>query len=247
MPVSKLTILMFVGLSIVCAQTFDVASIRTVRTAGGEGSARSKIEYSPGDLMMSNVTLQDCVQWAWNLKFFQVEGSTSIDGDRYDIQAKSTTAAPIDQLRLMLQDLLQKRFKMISHRAQKTMSVYELVVAKGGSKLPAPKTESGTSTPHTRESLPRVSGGDFLFQDASMADFAEKLSELRTIEAPVIDKTGIPGTYDIRLRSAASALLEKDGVSLFTLLPEQLGLRLAQAKSPVEILVIDSAERPSEN
>ena len=141
--------------------------------------------------MMSNVSLQDCVQWAYGLKFFQIEGSTSVDNERFDIQAKAPGAAPVAQLRLMLQDLLKKRFRMASHPAEKTMPVYELVIARGGPKLPAPKSESAISAVHARESLPRVSGGDFLFPDASMTDFAEKLSGLRTIEAPVIDKTGI--------------------------------------------------------
>jgi uncharacterized protein (TIGR03435 family) len=80
-----------------------------------------------------------------------------------------------------------------------------------------------------------------------MAEFAEQLTQLRGIDFPVIDRTGIPGVYDITLKSAARALLEPDGPSLLTLIQEQIGLKLVSAKDPVEVFVIDHAEKPSVN
>jgi uncharacterized protein (TIGR03435 family) len=80
-----------------------------------------------------------------------------------------------------------------------------------------------------------------------MAEFAEQLTQLRGIDLPVIDRTGIQGVYDITLKSAARALLEPDGPSLLTLIQEQLGLRLVSTKDPVEVFVIDHAEKPSAN
>jgi uncharacterized protein (TIGR03435 family) len=80
-----------------------------------------------------------------------------------------------------------------------------------------------------------------------MTEFAEQLTHLRGIELPVVDRTGIQGVYDIRLKSAASAILETDGSSLLSLIKEQLGLKLVSAKDPVVVAIVDHAEKPSEN
>jgi uncharacterized protein (TIGR03435 family) len=124
--------------------------------------------------------------------------------------------------------------------------VYELVVAKGGPRLPKNKADTLPSS-YPKESLPRVVDGSFVFGNVSMAEFAEQLTQLRGIDLPVIDRTGIQGVYDITLKSAARALLEPDGPSLLTLIQEQLGLRLVSTKDPVEVFVIDHAEKPSAN
>jgi uncharacterized protein (TIGR03435 family) len=140
----------------------------------------------------------------------------------------------------MLQTLLASRFKLALHRENKELSVYALVVAKNGQKLTNAKDEGGPDI--------RVSDGSFIFQNVSMPDFAEKLSDLRTIDRPVVDRTGIQGVFDITLKSAASAMLEDDGPSVFTLIQDQLGLKLEAKKAPVEILIIDHAEKvPTEN
>ena len=127
------------------------------------------------------------------------------------------------------------------------LPVYELVVAKGGPKLPARKPDSDLPADHAAESLPRGQDGSCLLQNVSMAGFAAKLSLLRGIELPVIDQTLIEGVYDITLKSAASAILHPDGVSLFTLIQEQLGLRLVSAKAPMEMFIVERVSKPSEN
>ena len=227
---------------------FDAASIKPAALwkAGGEGSKRSKIEYTAKSLSMSNVDLSDCVQWAWDIPFYQVSGSDFPDGERYDILARTEESVPVDQLRLMLRNLLETRFHLALRQETKELPVYQLEVAKGGPKLPARKTD-GDLPDHAAESLPRVQDGSFIFQNASMAGFAAKLSLLKGIELPVIDQTHIDGVYDITLKSAASAILHPDGVSLFTLIQEQLGLRLVAAKAPMKVLVIEHVSRPSEN
>jgi uncharacterized protein (TIGR03435 family) len=80
-----------------------------------------------------------------------------------------------------------------------------------------------------------------------MAEFAEQLTHLRGIELPVVDRTGIQGVYDITLKSAARAMLETDGSSLLSLIQVQLGLKLVSAKNPIEVAIVDHAEKPSEN
>jgi uncharacterized protein (TIGR03435 family) len=183
---------------------------------------------------MFNVGLSDRVQWAYGVASFQVSGSPG--ADRYDILAKTEAPVTVRQLRTMLQHLLAARFKLALHRESKLFPVYELVVARGAS-----------SPVRAAESLPRVENDSFVFTDVSMAEFARMLSQLRGIELPVIDRTGIAGTFDLVLKSAPSAAREADRGGLFALIQEQLGLRLAPAKAPFDVLVIDHAERPDAN
>jgi uncharacterized protein (TIGR03435 family) len=235
---------------------FDTASIKPrAWKIGDEGRGRARIEYTPVSLTMWNVGLQECVQWAYGAKYYQLAGPSFHSNDGvftsnpalYDIVAKPGREVAVSQLRMMLQDLLAKRFKLALHRETKMLPVYELVVTKGGPKLPSPKPASDLPPSHAAETLPGVRGGDFVFQNTTIAEFAEKLGMLRTINQPVVDRTGISGVFDITLKSAASANLDPDGPSLFTLVQEQLGLKLVAAKASLEVIVIDHVEKPSEN
>jgi uncharacterized protein (TIGR03435 family) len=231
------------------AAAFEVASIRpdSVWKSGGEGNSRSKIEFTPDRLTMRSVDLSECIQWAYGVQFYRISGLNSLKLNRYDILAKAEGPVPVSQLEAMLQDLLAKRFNLKLHRETRMLGVYELVSAKGGPKLPAPKADGALFAVHSSESLPRVEDGNFVFRDTSMPEFAEKLSQLRDIDRPVVDRTGIKGVFDITLKGAATAMLQPDGPSLFTLVQEQLGLKLVSAKAPIEVLVIDHAENPSMN
>jgi uncharacterized protein (TIGR03435 family) len=227
------------------AQSFDVASIKPVSGKSAvEGSSRSQVEYTPDSLMMRNIDLDEMIQWAYQLQPYQISAGNLLSGRRYDLRARSAEPASAAQLRLMLQNLLATRFRLATHREPKRTSVYELVVAKGGPKLPPDKSRSLAAS-HVRESLPRVDNGGFVFSNVSLADFAEQLSQLRPVDQPVLDRTGIGGVYDIVLKSAASAILQPDGPSLFTLIEEQLGLKLIAAREMLPVLVVDHAEPPS--
>jgi uncharacterized protein (TIGR03435 family) len=231
--------------------TFDVASIKrsTIWKAGGEGSSRSSIEYSADSLTMRNVDLSGCVQWAYGIEFFQVSGPKSLDAERYDILAKAADPVSVSQLRLMLRQLLADRFKLVLHRDTKTVPVYALIVAKRGPRLTPAKIDSGADVAlnHAVESLPRVQDGSFVFADNSLTEFAEKLALLKDIDRPVLDRSGIKGSFDITLKGAATASLQKDGPSIFTLIEEQLGLKLVPQTGPVDVIVIDHVEEPSPN
>lgn len=229
---------------------FEVASIKlsALWKPGGEGSKRSRIEHTPNSLTMRNVDLNDCVQWAYGVESFQISGPSSMDVQRYDILAKTTGSAPVSQLRLMLQQLLADRLKLALHHDTKTLPVYALTVAKGGPRLPAAKDGGEMPLLHAVETLPRVQDGSFVFSDTTMPEFAKKLSLLRGMDRPVVDRTGIKGIFDITLKSAASAILEENGPSLFTLVQEQLGLKLVPTKDAMDVLVIDHVEKvPTEN
>jgi uncharacterized protein (TIGR03435 family) len=230
------------------AVAFEVASIRpaTNQESSGEGSSRSQIESGAASLTMRNIDLSEMIEWAYRLEHYQLTGSSMLEGQRYDVRAKAGDRVTDNTLRLMLQDLLATRFKLQLHREQKKTSVYELVVAKGGPRLPKDKSDSLPPV-YPKESFPRVVDGSFVFRNVSVGEFAEQLTELRGIEFPVIDRTGISGVYDITLKSAASALLDPGGPSLLTLIQEQLGLKLVSAKDPIEVVVVDHAEQPSAN
>ena len=225
--------------------TFEVASIRpATQQEVGEGNSRSQTEYAPDGVTMRNVNLGEMVEWAYGLEHYQVVGPSALEGQRYDVRAKAGERVAVGTLKLMLQNLLATRFKVQLHREQKKTSVYELVVAKGGPTLP--ENKAGKLPPaYAKESLPRIVDGSFVFRNVSMSDFAQQLTELRGIELPVVDRTGIEGIYDITLKSAASAILESDGSSLLTLIHEQLGLKLVSAKDAIEVVVVDHAEKPS--
>lgn len=227
---------------------FEVASIRpaTNQESSGEGNSRSQIETAYDGVTMRNIDLGEMIQWAYRLDHYQLAGQDIVEGQRYDVLAKAGDRVSENTLRLMLQDLLATRFKLQLHREQKKTSVYELVVVKGGPKLP--KDKSATLPPaYPKESFPRVVDGSFVFRNVSIGEFAEQLTELRGIEFPVIDHTGIPGVYDITLKSAASALLDPSGPSLLTLIQEQLGLKLLSARDPIDVVVVDHAAPPTAN
>jgi uncharacterized protein (TIGR03435 family) len=229
------------------AQTFDVASIRPAAVAlGREGGNRARIEHTPNSLTMWNVDVTMCVQWAYDLQPFQISAE-HVKPESYDILAKTGDGVPLSQLRIMLRNLLADRFKLALHRETRMVTVYDLVVAKGGPKLTSADADPWRPRVHSIESLPVVQADSFLFRNASMADFARMLSMLRGIELPVVDRTGIAGNFDIELKSAPRATREADTGALLAILQEQTGLKLVSSKAPFEVIVLDHAEKPSEN
>jgi uncharacterized protein (TIGR03435 family) len=225
---------------------FDVASIKPAAMIGNEGGNRARVETTPTSLTMRNVGLSDIVQWAYGVAFFQLS-APHVPPDAYDILAKTGDPVPPAQLRLMLQDLLVQRFKLALHRETRMLPVYELVVATGRPKLSPSNAGAPHPPTHAAESLPRIRNNSFLFADVSLPEFAEMLMQLRGVDLPVVDRTGITGTFDIELKSAPAAARDADTPALFNLIEEQLGLQLKSAKAPIEILVIDHVERPSGN
>ena len=245
-----LQILLAAALAGPVQSTFDVASVKVNRagSAGGEGREVESITASPGSLTMRNVSLNSCLKWAHSIRDFQILGAPGwFASERYDISAKSAGPASEAELRVMLQTLLAERFHLKLRREQRDLPIYALVVANGGRKLHASTAEGGGSM--------RPGEGTLTFQNVSMADFADRLSKRPfSVERPIVDRTGVDGSYDFELRLADNAAdlkrgLEKnDGPSIFDVLPKQLGLKLEPQKGPIQVLVIEHAEKvPVEN
>lgn len=223
-------------------QRFEVASIRP---SSAERGASSGIGTGNGRLNAQNVTLLRCIIGAYTLGPSQITGGPDwLDSDRFDILAKAEDSINDDsEFMAMLQILLAERFKLVAHRETRMLPVLVLEVTKNGPKM---KASEGESIRNTRNSN---TGVRMDIQNTSMDMFAHVLAQ--QMDRPVLNRTGLDGLYSFELqwtpenRSRSSDTA--DSGSIFTAIQEQLGLRLRSERAPVEVLVIDSAARPSEN
>ncbi|MGA2251826.1 MAG: TIGR03435 family protein [Terracidiphilus sp.] len=250
---------------------FEVASIRLHANAGD----KSYVQAFQGKLVMTDFSLKQLVLFAYGVPNNQVSGVQAwMDSNHYDIQAKADGNSSVKQVEgPMLQALLEERFNLKVHRETGERPVYELTAEKGGVKMQLSK--EGSCTPYSMDSPPPLpqSGAPFpVFCDfprfgadglnrtfdgsgVSMTKLAGSLSRFG-LDRPVIDRTGLAGGFDLHLKWSIEAPAsttgpgttdDSAGLSIFTALNEQLGLKLQSAKGPVEILVIDHVEKPSEN
>jgi uncharacterized protein (TIGR03435 family) len=256
--------------------SFEVASVKP-----NKGSSHLvHMQPSPGGRFNAeNVTLRILMQYAYDVKEFQIYGGPEwTNTERYDAAAKAE-GSPTGQQMMgpMLQTLLEDRFKLAVHRETRQLPLYALTVAGSGVKLRPSKegtcihwslytlNTASSPLPAPGEKAPvfcgfrgfGVEGLDRTLDmpGSHMAELAASLS--MALRRDVIDRTGLGGEFDIRLNWAIEAPatpgatpdLSPDAprTSLFTSLREQLGLKLESAKGPVEVLVIDHAEKPDAN
>ena len=231
---------------------FDVASVK-VDTAGtnegmgrgGMGHGRENITPSPAGITMINVPLKSVIQWAYHIQPVQVSGPGWLDVDRYDVVAKAAGAVPEEQLRQMMQTLLAGRFKLAFHRESKEMQAYIITVAKSGLKIKESTSEGDMDMQPSGPATVTI-------QRASVSRLAELLSG--PFQAPVIDQTGLSGRYDFKL-DLSGFLDPATPVGINDVIPiviqaaqQQLGIKIDQKKVPIEMLMVDHAEKiPVEN
>jgi uncharacterized protein (TIGR03435 family) len=170
-------------------------------------------------------------------------GPEWIDGSYFDIEAKAEDPmATLDQLRRMLQTLLKDRFQLLLHAETREFSGYHMVPAKDGFKL---NVSNGPLTAAEYSAAIRNSGlRPFFANNMTLSEYAELIG--MQLKMPIVDKTGISGKFNIFLDSAETGGGEF-APSIFTAFQEQLGLKLEVEKISFEILLIDHAEKPSEN
>ena len=229
-----------------------------VRFRGGPGTS------SPTRINYNGVTLRMLLKRAYNLGSSQIFGPNWLDTERYDIAALLPEGSDAESLRLMLQDLLAERFEMTLHREQRPLPVYLLTVAKNGSKFSPEKkapeykdaAESLAALSAFTKARAAASAGSnsprrsFLTDSASTSRLAEMLADY--MDLPVQDRTQVEGLYSFELSWVPDDALLSNGAlsgpSIFTALEEQLGLRLQKGNAPVDVLVIDKAEKlPTSN
>jgi uncharacterized protein (TIGR03435 family) len=244
---------------------FDVVSLkpsappdgtgRAVGFSGGPGS-KDPIRFSGFNLALGHLLAR-----TYGMQSYQLDPKIWLATERYDLTAKVPEGATREQIPLMLQAMLEERFKLKAHREIRLAPGYELVVSKGGHKLrPSPENppETGAVTPPMavdsdgfpilppghRRTMTAMTGGrpHMVAVQTTMAAFARLLAG--QVDRPVRDATGLKGEYDFRLTWAiVNAPTDTDAPFIFEAIRAQLGLRLAPTKMPLEMLVIDHVEK----
>jgi uncharacterized protein (TIGR03435 family) len=241
---------------------FEVASIKRVRQAVGPYG----MTFQPNGVT-AHAQLNLVIANAYGISVRQLEGDSALLMETFDIDARATAnfippnssiQERNGQLRLMLQTLLAERFRLVVHKEVKDMPVYALVIAKGGPRLkPAPAdTDCPMGVPCSRAGGGPAAG--LLLPDTDM----QNLANIMTVFARriVIDRTGIQRHFEIKLPPWTPPDLlgpppllndepvpDANGASLFSVLEEQLGLRLQSTRASVDVFVVDHLERPTEN
>ena len=218
---------------------FEVVSIKPADPAAPARMA----QQTAGGFRGRNLRLFELIMSAWHLNRDQIVGGPKwLETADWDIDARFPSGASPAQAPQMMQAMLADRFRLVSHRETRTLPVYALTVAKGGIKL------------HEGDGRGGLSAGPRLIRygAGTMGELAGQLSSY--LGRYVIDRTGITGEYAINLSFApvdpcatAGDAAQDFAPSIFQALQEQAGLKLESTKGPVEVLVIDHAEKATQN
>jgi len=195
------------------------------------------------------MSLADAIEWAYEIQGYQLSGAPAwLRGSYYEIEMKTAVPATKKELRELLQTVLSERFKLKIHREPKQMSIYALTATNAGARLAESKgscAEGGCIN---------VAPGILSARYANMTSLAETLGNM--VDRPVLDRTGLDGRYDFRLKFDPTLQKRFDGQttgndptgdpSIFVAL-QDLGLKLEPRRAAVEILVIDRAEKAEAN
>jgi uncharacterized protein (TIGR03435 family) len=234
------------------APEFEVATVKSSPPPAGDLININIGGFRNGKLTFANASLSDCLKFAWGIvSDEQIAGPDWIKskGVRFDIVAQTAPGTPREQLELMLQTLLADRLKLAIHHEQKQLSFLALIPGKNGAKLQAANSESAASgnNPSSR--------GHIASKYMSMKVLATLLSRFE--REIVVDQTGMAGPFEVKLdwspddgiAPAGNAANDvPSGPSIYTALQEQLGLKLESRKGPLDVLVVDHAEKvPNEN
>jgi uncharacterized protein (TIGR03435 family) len=213
---------------------FEVASVKLVEPPAPAHAVRLNI--SPGRLGIDAATLRQIIGLAYGIQRVRVTGGPSwADADQYNIAAKTESLGTSqDQVRMMLQNLLTERFKLALHHEAKELRAYRLVSGKNSPTLQAAKAEE--------KSAVGQENGQLTFSNMPLAALINTLANV--LDSPVQDETGLSGSYDFKLTTMTAG----DGpTSIFTVVQEQLGLKLEPIKEPLDVIVIDHVEHPTED
>ena len=255
--------------------TFEVASIK--RNVSGDPNASIRVQPGGQMTVSNNSLFNLIRNAYNTQRYEMVPGPNLpswIDSDRWDILAKPPAGAAEvqEQMQLRLRSLLEDRFKLKARREIREMPIYELVIARADGQLGPQIKKSGdecAAVGRAREAgvapppLPpggfcgtRTNNGTVSMKGVPLSNFVRNLGGMTG--RFIIDGTGLAGPYDLDLQwtpdpATAGAVPQGqpgpggDGASLFAAIQEQLGLKLEAKRAPVEVLVIESAEKPVED
>jgi uncharacterized protein (TIGR03435 family) len=255
---------------------FEAVSVKPTMITGGQrgnsGAAGGGVYDLQGHRFIAREsTLYALIKWGYGVSatsvcvFFECDfltgGPSWVRSDKFDVQAVMPDESPIytfrqmadgraPVLQAMLQTLLVERFKLVVHSDMKEMPVYVLTVAKGGPKLTPSKDDDKRTLLVSGDPTGKILDRTLRATKASMASLVYLLGLPQVTDRPVLDRTGITGEFNFEVKFAPvdnNAFGNTSSSSIFTALQEQLGLKLEAAKAPLEVFVIDSAEKPTEN
>jgi len=245
---------------------FDVASIKINATNDGIVFDQAQ----KGRFTLAGYTLAAMIRSAYGLQEFQIIGGPDwINAERFNVEATYTEDSAGGRARtdLMLRTLLAERFRLAAHNETRERPVYALVLARDDRRLGKQLQKSATdcATAKGADSCSTSLGPGFMrLRGRTMAQFADALSRLTmtgggSLNRLIVDRTGLEGQYNLTLQftpentpPAGAAPrgfqpVDPNGPSIFTALQEQLGLKLDSQRAAVNVLVVDRAERPTEN
>jgi uncharacterized protein (TIGR03435 family) len=222
--------------------TFEVASVKPSRPPGAGRSSGYAMRGGPGTpdparFICENFDLASLIMFAYDIPRYKLSAPAWTHEAKFDVVANVPIGATKEQFHLMLQNLLTERFQLKIHMDTKEVPVYALLVARSRPKL----KERSEATPMTKV----ASTGrevQMTFTSANMERLALQISTLPEAGRPVLDLTGLTGSYDFQL-NLPGADSDSGAPSLFTVIQEQLGLKLESRVAPVTTLVVDYAER----
>jgi uncharacterized protein (TIGR03435 family) len=235
---------------------FDVATIRPSDPARKE----QIITLRGAEVITTNVTVHDLINLAYWLHPKQLSGGPPwTESDKYDMTGKPDAPGQpnVDQMKTMIQKLLADRFQLKFHFEKRDLSAYVVRIAKGGAKI--------TTSQFDPKSLPgwnfgrSASGTTLTFRNSPMSQITAILQNF--LDQPVVDQSGLSEKYDFtvtftmdaaqgaRLGGLPPSAADNPDAApdVYTAFQQQLGLKLESTKAPVDVMVIDKVERPSEN
>lgn len=233
---------------------FEVASVKR----NLDPDAPRLFQAQPGGgVNLLNQTVRQLIYSAYQLQDYQVLGGPEwLSTDRFDIVAKAAGAAPLPERLLMVRTLLADRFRLQMHAETRELPVYSLVMARSDARL-GPRLKPSTCVPVTGVAPPpqgtqvcgnQVGAGTMSVRGNTMNGLANQLGRLPAVGRPVINRTGLEGTFDYELTFTPDSLTADrpaDTVSILTALQEQLNLKLEAERGSVSVLVIDSVAPPT--
>ena len=231
---------------------FEVAEIKVSKPGTAQRGT-----VNPGRVEVFGLTMKEMLNFAYDVEEEKITGAPKwTDTDHFDLIAKTPSPVPVEDMRVMLQNLIVQKFKFTFHNADRPMPVFALTVGKRTAKLK-------DADPSNRSACKRTAGDGsitYACQNTTMAQLAEKVRSAAPgyITSPVVDLTNLKGAFDFAITWTPSQLIAagagrgadpavaatpNGGLTFFEAIDKQLGLKLESQKYPQPVMIIDHLER----
>jgi uncharacterized protein (TIGR03435 family) len=230
---------------------FETATIKPSKSSSNAIGNRFGAELAT----WTNVSVRALIEDSYRLKDYLASAPDWVNTDKWDINARANGMTTFQQKMLMTRTLMEERCQLKFHMETRELPVYILTAVKGGPKFQPPKDDDKPAGVRIRADVK----GAIIGHKMDVSTLPDYLSA--QLNRPVIDKVGLKGIQDFTLEwtpvpnegnfatqsDVADQPSSTDGPTIFAAIQEQLGLKLESARGPVQVLVIDSVQKPSEN